>query len=132
MAELGLEGAAITVFASGFLNPTNNQNGAEFELWVALPSGGDLVELPLQTLSNESFNSFDFTYYPNPVNDILSISTASTVDNIKVYNILGQMVIEVAPKASNPQVNVNELKSGVYSVTLEVGGSLQTLRVIKQ
>jgi len=42
------------------------------------------------------------------------------------------MVIEVAPKASNPQVNMNELQSGVYLVTLEVGGSLQTLRVIKQ
>jgi len=40
--------------------------------------------LDVNTLSNTSFNSTDFTYYPNPVNDILSISTASTVDNIKV------------------------------------------------
>ena len=132
LQTLGLSDLAITVLASGFLNPTNNQNGAEFGLWVALPSGGDLVELPLQTLSNESFNSFDFTYYPNPVNDILSISTASTVDNIKVYNMLGQMVVETAPKVSNPQVDMNELQSGVYLVTLEVEGSLQTFRVIKQ
>jgi hypothetical protein len=84
------------------------------------------------TLSNTSFDSTDFTYYPNPVNDILSISTASTVDNIKVYNMLGQMVVETAPKVSNPQVDMNELQSGVYLVTLEVEGSLQTFRVIKQ
>jgi hypothetical protein len=88
--------------------------------------------LDVNTLSNTSFNSTDFTFYPNPVNDILSISTASTVDNIKVYNMLGQMVVETAPKVSNPQVDMNELQSGVYLVTLEVEGSLQTFRVIKQ
>jgi hypothetical protein len=84
------------------------------------------------TVSNTSFDSTDFTFYPNPVNDILSISTASTVDNIKVYNMLGQMVVETAPKVSNPQVDMKELQSGVYLVTLKVGGSLQTFRVIKQ
>jgi hypothetical protein len=84
------------------------------------------------SLSNSAFNSTDFTFYPNPVNDILSISTASTVDNLKVYNMLGQMVVETAPKASNPQVDMKELQSGVYLVTLEVEGSLQSFRVIKQ
>ena len=88
--------------------------------------------LNVGTVSTSSFDSTDFTYYPNPVNDILSISTASTVDNIKVYNMLGQMVVENAPKVSNPQVDMNELQSGVYLVTLEVEGSLQTFRVIKQ
>jgi hypothetical protein len=83
------------------------------------------------TLSNTSFNSTDFTYYPNPVNDILSISTASTVDNIKVYNMLGQLVLETAA-LSYPQVDMKELQFGVYLVTLEVEGSLQTFRVIKQ
>jgi hypothetical protein len=88
--------------------------------------------LDVGTVSNTSFDSTDFTFYPNPVNDILSISTASTVDNLKVYNMLGQMVVETAPKVSNPQVDMNELQSGVYLVTLEVEGSLQTFRVIKQ
>ena len=52
--------------------------------------------------------------------------------NIKVYNMLGQMVVETAPKVSNPQVDMKELQSGVYLVTLEVEGSLQSFRVIKQ
>ena len=47
LATLGLEGEAITIVASGFLNPENNNNGEELGLWVALASGGDLVELPL-------------------------------------------------------------------------------------
>jgi len=47
LGTLGLDGAAITVLASGFLNPANNSNGPGFGLWVALASGGDLVELPV-------------------------------------------------------------------------------------
>ncbi|MFO7608912.1 MAG: hypothetical protein R6X35_06905, partial [Candidatus Krumholzibacteriia bacterium] len=35
--------------ASGFLNPDLNSNGPEFGLWVALASGGELIELPLYT-----------------------------------------------------------------------------------
>jgi hypothetical protein len=47
LQTLGLDGAAITVVASGFLNPANNSNGPAFGLYVALPSGGDLIALPV-------------------------------------------------------------------------------------
>jgi hypothetical protein len=46
LLTLGLNGKAITVLASGFLDPSNNSNGASFGLWAALPTGGALVELP--------------------------------------------------------------------------------------
>jgi hypothetical protein len=46
LLTLGLNGKAITVLASGFLDPSNNSNGADFGLWAALPTGGALVELP--------------------------------------------------------------------------------------
>ncbi len=49
LATLGLQGAAAVVVASGFLNPANNSNGAAFGLWVALPSGGNLIPLPEST-----------------------------------------------------------------------------------
>ncbi len=49
LSTLGLNGAAISVIASGFLNPANNSNGPAFGLWVALASGGNLVELPMFT-----------------------------------------------------------------------------------
>jgi hypothetical protein len=47
LGTLNLEGAALTVVASGFLNPANNSNGPAFGLFVATAAGGDLLELPL-------------------------------------------------------------------------------------
>ena len=47
--SLGLQNTALTVLASGFLDPTQNSNGAPFGLYVALPSGGALIPLPEST-----------------------------------------------------------------------------------
>ena len=47
LLNLNLMGGAGVVVASGFLNPSNNSNGEAFGLYVALPSGGDLVALPI-------------------------------------------------------------------------------------
>jgi hypothetical protein len=46
--------------------------------------------------------------------------------------MLGQLVVETATKVSNPQLDMNGLKPSLYLVTLEVEGSLQIFRVVKQ
>ena len=46
LATLNLDDAALVIVASGFLDPSVNSNGPAFGLWVALPSGGALLELP--------------------------------------------------------------------------------------
>jgi hypothetical protein len=43
----GFKDSAITVLASGFLNPSANKNGAQFGLYVVRPSGGELIALPV-------------------------------------------------------------------------------------
>jgi Secretion system C-terminal sorting domain/Domain of unknown function (DUF4397) len=51
LQTLGLQNEALVVLASGFLNPANNSNGPAFGLYVALPSGGNLIPLPASTIS---------------------------------------------------------------------------------
>ncbi|MFN2396976.1 MAG: DUF4397 domain-containing protein, partial [Bacteroidales bacterium] len=47
LETLELEGAALTVLASGFLNPANNSDGPAFGLYVATAAGGELIPLPV-------------------------------------------------------------------------------------
>lgn len=46
LSTLGLNGDAITVIASGFLNPAVNSGGPAFGLYAATAAGGPLVQLP--------------------------------------------------------------------------------------
>ena len=52
LQSLSLGGAALTVIASGFLNPANNNNGPAFGLYVATPNAGPLLALPSSTVSS--------------------------------------------------------------------------------
>ena len=74
LATLGLDGQALVVVASGFLNPAVNSDGAGFGLYVALAGGGELIPLPVTTLTGiESFEKMEFSLYPNPASDYLNI-----------------------------------------------------------
>ena len=75
--------------------------------------------------------------YPNPVSDNLYInvnaSQASRM-NIAVYNITGQKVMETSTNinagVSNPSINVSNLSSGIYFVTVSANGFEETMKFV--
>lgn len=76
--------------------------------------------------------SFDFNYYPNPVNDVLNIQSQNTVKSIEIFNLTGQKVMNPS-KVNEGEVNMTGLNSGVYifKVTLE-NGVVETFKVVKK
>ena len=73
LATLNLQGAAIVILASGFLNPAVNSNGPAFGLWMAKASGGPLFQLPSNTLNNAKFDSAKIAMYPNPTSGVINL-----------------------------------------------------------
>ncbi|MBN2174954.1 MAG: DUF4397 domain-containing protein [Bacteroidales bacterium] len=137
LADLGLNGSAITVVASGFLTPDNNSNGESFGLWVALASGGDLVELPLWLSVREIVVEDNVSAYPNPAANFFNIqfSLIENSDvNIEVYDVLGNKVIEQqlgsrSNQIQNHKVDVSNLNGGLYFVTISAGESRVTKKI---
>ena len=132
LQTLGLSDTAVTVVASGFLDPVANQNGDAFGLWVALPAGGPLVELPLATIGTDEFADNNFSYYPNPVKQRLNLNTNGLVEDVTIYNMLGQEVIHVEPNKESPQINMSGLQAGAYMMKVNIDGASQSFRVIKE
>lgn len=66
--------------------------------------------------------------YPNPVSNILNISTAETVTNVEVFNALGQSAL----KGFGNTLNVSSLSNGVYILKATVNGAVQSFKIVKQ
>lgn len=84
-------------------------------------------------LSTADFDLSSMIVYPNPVTDNLVISSPNkTIDQVMVYNYLGQLVLKSEPNAIETQINMNGLNSGLYLVQISAEGSLETHKVIKK
>jgi hypothetical protein len=117
LQTLNLQGAALVVVASGFLNPAVNSNGAAFGLWVALPAGGSLVELPA-VLSSQAFDFSTVAIFPNPTSEVLNINIPFSFDTVsgQVIDISGRAVKSIN-KVEN-SIDVSNLSNGLYVLDL--------------
>jgi len=75
--------------------------------------------------------SSNFTYFPNPVNNVLSIKAQASIDSISVYNMLGQTVVRSTPNTTTTAVDMSGLQTGAYFVQVAINNSIETVRVIK-
>lgn len=138
LATLGLENLALTVLASGFLDPAVNSNGAGFGLYVALPTGGPLVALPLSTGLNERDGLLNgLSVFPNPANEQLFIdldARISTQASVRLTDISGRVVRafegqSIASGESRLVMNVNDLAAGTYQLSVVANDSVRSLPV---
>jgi len=85
------------------------------------------------SLSTAEFNSESlFAYYPNPVNDNLTLKAQKEISNVSVYNMLGQEVYRNAPNSVDNLVNMSDLQSGAYFVKVTIDNVTETIKVIKK
>lgn len=125
LSTLGLDGAAITVVASGFLDPSVNSDGAPFGLWVALAAGGDLVELPSAILSVNAFDVNNFALYPNPSRDLININGLNEANyTISIVDLQGRTLSTAESLPNTTTIDVSGLSTGMYQVIISDGNEI--------
>ena len=90
--------------------------------------------LPVTVQLSLSTNPFDFaslTYGPNPVENILNISSKEVLRNVSVYNSLGQVVFQQLSATSDLKLDLGFLIKGNYFVKLESESKQEVIKVIK-
>jgi len=83
------------------------------------------------SVSTIDFDADNFTYYPNPVNSELRIEANNTIEQVEVFNVLGQRVISQRPNQTNPILDMNNLEAGVYLMKVSIDGTNKTFQIIK-
>jgi len=138
LASLGLDGAAIVVLASGFLDPSVNSNGDFFGLWVALPAGGPLVPLPLFTsVADRDAMLTGMRVWPNPSSDRFFLNLGSTMDSrasIELRDLTGRVVrslgtVPVIGGENRFEMDAAGLANGAYTITVRSEGGVRSIPV---
>ncbi|MBO3117362.1 VCBS repeat-containing protein [Winogradskyella sp. DF17] len=72
-------------------------------------------------------------YYPNPVKNSLTLRAGNdTIKDVKIFNLLGQEVLQTRPNALISEIDMSHLQTGVYIVKINSAAITETVRVIKQ
>jgi hypothetical protein len=59
-------------------------------------------------------NDSSINIYPNPANDIITISKSTSLKEIEIYNSVGLLVL----KTQLQQINISNLASGFYHIKI--------------
>jgi len=70
--------------------------------------------------------------YPNPTNEVLTVSAEHEIISLAVYNLLGQEVMIKSINTNYTTINVSELPAGTYLVKVNMGTAFRTIKVVKQ
>lgn len=84
------------------------------------------------TLGTSDFDLKNVVAYPNPVKDVLNLSSDNAITSVVIYNLLGQQVIVRSPNTNETSIDVSNLVSGTYLVKVYADNAVKTLKVIKQ
>ena len=84
------------------------------------------------SLTNNAFLNSNFTFYPNPVKDILNLSYSQNISKVQVINLLGQEMIVKTMNETQGQIDMSPLSAGTYLVKVTSEDQVKTIKVIKE
>jgi len=81
-------------------------------------------------LSVDEYNLSDVLIYPNPVSDVLNVSSLSTtIKSIEIFNQLGQLVLG---NSNQESIDISRLSQGVYFCKIKgENGNFGRKRIVK-
>ena len=83
------------------------------------------------TLANESFDSTNFNFYPNPTSAVLNISNDNNMEEVQVFNLLGQQLITNKTKNKEVVLDLSALPAATYFVKIISEGKSKMIKIVK-
>jgi uncharacterized repeat protein (TIGR01451 family) len=85
-------------------------------------------------LGTNQFADNNMSIYPNPVQNafMLKGKNFKNIQQLEIYNVVGQKVLAVANPAADAQFDISALNSGTYIVKITSDGAKSTLKLVKQ
>lgn len=88
----------------------------------------DNIELPILDFPNDIININEFqngsiSVYPNPASDRIVVKAENIINNIEIYNAIGQLVDRVKPCSFTTEISISNYNNGIYFVKVSHNNS---------
>jgi hypothetical protein len=80
-------------------------------------------------------NLSDISIYPNPSSGKFIILFDDTMDpyaGIKIYNIMGNLVLEIRNSKTKDEIDLSDYPNGIYILTVTTGKELRKQKIVIQ
>lgn len=117
------------------LNSYSGFNGQEIFVGVEEMNGSGCREIKTftlyQSLSNDTFTTFNLVHHPNPIKDILNLSSDKSIDSVRIINLLGQELHSEIINQNEVQIDLSHFSSGTYLIKVTSDDASKTIKVVK-
>lgn len=84
------------------------------------------------TLSTDEFSTTNFTQYFNVNSSELRLNATVPMQNVRLFNTLGQEVVNKILSNTEETINLSNISSGMYIAQVAIGNTTETFKFIKR
>ena len=132
---ISIPSATNETYAEATANNVTVANDGSYYIAIRATSTADMYALIIDDITIDLYNDIKeneniFNIYPNPANDVLTINSNTTMNQITMINSLGQVVMNVEPNTNFYQININTLPEGIYTARITTNNGLSTKLIV--
>lgn len=83
-------------------------------------------------LKTTKFDEVALKVYPNPTSDIVYFNEISDLKSIKVYSVLGQILLDIKTNENLSFIDISQLNKGTYLLQFETDNALIIKKIMKK
>ncbi|MFN7099071.1 MAG: T9SS type A sorting domain-containing protein [Flavobacterium sp.] len=83
------------------------------------------------TLGIDELAFKNFSYYPNPVKNVISISNDSIIDELIFISVKGETILTQKPNSLSAEIDLSDFSASIYFLKVKSDGVKKTVKIIK-
>ncbi|MFA7615404.1 MAG: fibronectin type III domain-containing protein [Moheibacter sp.] len=110
-----------------------------YDVYVRAICGADVASVwtdpesfTTQELSINESDFSNFSFYPNPTENRLILHADLPVQQVRIYNMLGQKVMELFPTSTKVTLSTSSLTAGAYIMSVTIDGTVRNFKLLKK
>ena len=117
----------------GNLSSIIAEAGTTYYIITGTNEGKASVSVNLSGILGVSENTIEgFSFYPNPVTNEINLNAKSIIDEVTIFNLVGQQVASEKIGSTHRSIDLSHLNSGFYVMNVSSEGISESFKIVKK